>query len=58
VRGDNGSVPAPSPAQSGTVARNRTSLPQTASVTPLIAAMGVLLLAAAAIVRRQRQRII
>jgi MYXO-CTERM domain-containing protein len=29
-----------------------------ASDTPLIAAMGVLLLAAAAIVRRQRQRII
>jgi LPXTG-motif cell wall-anchored protein len=58
VRGDNGSVPAPSPAQSGTVARNRNSLPQTASDTPLIAGMGVLLLAAAAIVPRQPQRII
>jgi LPXTG-motif cell wall-anchored protein len=59
VRGDSGSVPAPSPAQqSGTVARHRTSLPQTASDTPLIAGMGVLLLAAAAIVRRRRERII
>jgi len=58
VRADSGSIPAPSPAQSGTVARNRTSLPQTASDTPMIAAMGVLLLAAAAIVRRRRERII
>jgi LPXTG-motif cell wall-anchored protein len=58
VRGDNGSDPAPSPSQSGTVVRNRISLPQTASDTPLIAAMGVLLLAAAAIVPRQRERII
>jgi LPXTG-motif cell wall-anchored protein len=59
VRGDSGSVPVPSPASSGTVARNRrTSLPQTASDTPFIVLMGVVLLAAAAIVRRQRERII
>jgi len=57
VRADSGSVPAPSP-QSGTVARNRTRLPQTASDTPLIAVTGALLLAAAAIVRRRRERII
>jgi LPXTG-motif cell wall-anchored protein len=58
VRADSGSVPAPSPAESGTVARNRTKLPQTASDTPLIALAGVFLLAAAAIVRRRRERII
>jgi hypothetical protein len=58
VRADSGSVPAPSPAPSGTVARNRTSLPQTASDTPAIARMGIMLLAVAAIVRRRRERII
>lgn len=58
VRADNGSVPAPSPAPGGgTVARNRTRLPQTASDTPLIALIGVLMLGAAALVRRQRTRI-
>ncbi len=58
-RADSGSVPAPAPAQqSGTVARNRTSLPQTASDTPLIALTGVLLLLAAAVVRLRRERII
>lgn len=58
VRGDSGSVPAPSPAQSGSVARNRTTLPRTASDTPLIALAGAVLLAAAAIVRQRRERII
>lgn len=58
VRADNSSVPAPSPAPvGGAVARNRTRLPQTASDTPLIALMGVLMLAAAALVQRQRTRI-
>jgi LPXTG-motif cell wall-anchored protein len=58
VRGDTGSVPAPAPAQSGTVTRSRTRLPQTASDTPLIALAGVLLLACAAVVWRRRERII
>jgi LPXTG-motif cell wall-anchored protein len=58
VRADSGSVPPASPAPSGTVARNRTRLPQTASDTPLIAMMGVFLLAAAAVVRRRRTRIL
>jgi len=39
------------PTKVGTVARARTELPRTASTTPLIALIGVLMLAAAAIIR-------
>ena len=53
-RADSGSVPAPSPAQTGTVARARTELPRTASATPLVALIGMLMLAAAAIIRMRR----
>jgi LPXTG-motif cell wall-anchored protein len=42
------------PASAGTVARARTQLPQTASTTPLVAMIGLLLLAAAAIMHLRR----
>ncbi len=57
-RADSGSVPPPSPAPAGTVASARTRLPQTASVTPLIMMMGLLMLAAAAAVRQFRTRML
>ena len=55
-RADSGSVPPPSPAAAGTVARARTQLPQTASATPLIGLMGLLMLGAAATARQLRRR--
>ena len=55
-RADSVSVPPPSPAPAGRVARTR--LPQTASATPLVALMGLLMLAAAAAVRQLRTRML
>jgi LPXTG-motif cell wall-anchored protein len=57
-RADSGSVPPPAPAPAGTVARNRTQLPQTASATPLILLTGLLMLAAAAAMRQIRRRML
>jgi len=57
-RADSGSVPPPSPAPVGTSARARTQLPRTASATPLVALMGLLLLTAAAVMRQLRRRML
>jgi LPXTG-motif cell wall-anchored protein len=47
-------APAPAPTRVGTVARARTHLPQTASASPLVALIGVLLLAGATVIRVRR----
>ena len=57
-RADSGSVPPPSPAPVGTSARARTQLPRTASATPLVALMGLLMLTAAAVMRQLRRRML
>jgi LPXTG-motif cell wall-anchored protein len=57
-RADSGSVPPPSPAPVGTSARARTQLPRTASSTPLVALMGLLMLTAAAVMRQLRRRML
>jgi len=58
-RADTGSVPSPSPAPAGTSARAaRTQLPQTASATPLVALLGLLMLATAAAMRQLRRRML
>jgi LPXTG-motif cell wall-anchored protein len=57
-RADSGSVPPPSPARAGTSARARTELPQTASATPLVALLGLLMLTAAAAMRQLRRRML
>src|SRR3954463_4026784 len=54
-RADSGSVPPPSPAPSGTSARAaRTQLPRTASATPFVALLGLLMLGTAAAMRQLR----
>lgn len=57
-RADSGSVPPPSPAPAGTSARARTQLPQTASATPLVALLGLLMLTVAVAMRQLRRRML
>ena len=57
-RADSGSVPPPSPAPGGSSARARTQLPQTASATPLVALLGLLMFTGAAVMRQLRRRML
>jgi LPXTG-motif cell wall-anchored protein len=52
--GERAPAPAPAPTRVGTVARARTHLPQTASASPLVALIGVLLLVGATVIRVRR----